>query len=80
VLRAAVRVADEGGIEAVTMRWLADELGAEAMSLYYHVANKEDILDGVVDVHRREDQRRRRSARRARVRSGRGERDDLGGS
>jgi AcrR family transcriptional regulator len=50
VLRAAVRVADESGIEAVTMRRLADELGAEAMSLYYHVANKEDILDGVVDV------------------------------
>ena len=50
MLRAAVRVADEGGIEALTMRRLADELGAEAMSIYYHVANKEDILDGVVDV------------------------------
>ncbi|HEX4397996.1 MAG TPA: TetR/AcrR family transcriptional regulator [Trebonia sp.] len=50
MLRAAVRVADEGGIEAVTMRRLADELGAEAMSLYYHVANKEDILDGMIDV------------------------------
>lgn len=49
-MRAAVRVADEGGIEAVTMRGLADELGAEAMSLYYHVANKEDILDGMIDV------------------------------
>ena len=50
VLRAAVRVADEGGIEALTMRRLGDELGAEAMSLYHHVARKEDILDGVVDV------------------------------
>ena len=50
VLRAAVKVADEGGIEAVTMRRLADELGAEAMSLYYHVSKKEDILDGLVDV------------------------------
>jgi AcrR family transcriptional regulator len=50
VLRAAVKVADERGIEALTMRRLAEDLGAEAMSLYYHVANKEDILDGVVDV------------------------------
>src|SRR6516164_2041258 len=54
VLRAAVKVADEGGIEAVTMRRLADELGAEAMSLYYHVSKKEDILDGLVDVIARE--------------------------
>jgi AcrR family transcriptional regulator len=50
VLRAAVKVADEGGIEALTMRRLAEELGSEAMSLYYHVANKEDLLDGIVDV------------------------------
>ena len=50
VLRAAVSVADAGGIESLTMRRLADEVGAEAMSLYYHVANKEDILDGIVDV------------------------------
>jgi AcrR family transcriptional regulator len=50
VLRAAVKVADEGGVESVTMRRLADELGAEAMSLYYHVAKKDDILDGLVDV------------------------------
>jgi AcrR family transcriptional regulator len=50
VLRAAVDVADEGGIEALTMRRLAEELGVEAMSLYYHVANKEAILDGVVDA------------------------------
>ena len=50
MLRAAVVVADDGGIGALTMRRLADELGAEAMSLYHHVANKEDVLDGVVDV------------------------------
>jgi len=54
VLRAAVKVADEGGIGSLTMRRLAEELGAEAMSLYYHVARKEDILDGVVDVIARE--------------------------
>jgi len=50
VLEAAIKVADEGGLEALTMRRLADELGAEAMSLYYHVANKEDVLDGIVDA------------------------------
>ncbi|MBC6470222.1 TetR/AcrR family transcriptional regulator C-terminal domain-containing protein [Actinomadura alba] len=50
VLRAAVDVADQGGIESLTMRRLAEELGAEAMSLYYHVANKEEVLDGIADV------------------------------
>ena len=50
VLRAAVKVADDGGVEALTMRRLAEELGAEAMSLYYHVANKEEVLDGVVET------------------------------
>jgi AcrR family transcriptional regulator len=50
VFEAAVRLADTAGIEALTMRRLAEELGAEAMSLYHHVANKEQILDGVVDV------------------------------
>lgn len=50
VLQAAVKIADEGGIQAVTMRRLAEALGSEAMSLYYHVSNKEDILDGVVDL------------------------------
>ncbi len=50
VLRAAVDLADEAGIEAVSMRKLGQELGVEAMSLYNHVANKEDILDGMVDV------------------------------
>jgi AcrR family transcriptional regulator len=54
VLWAAVKLADEGGIESVTMRRLAEELGAEAMSLYYHVANKDDILDGIADAVARE--------------------------
>jgi AcrR family transcriptional regulator len=50
VLRAAVDLADRDGLEALTMRRLAQELGVEAMSLYHHVANKEAILDGVVGV------------------------------
>lgn len=50
VLRAAVRLADRDGIEAVTMRGLARDVGVEAMSLYHHVANKEAVLDGMVDV------------------------------
>jgi AcrR family transcriptional regulator len=50
VLRAAVSAADQGGLGSVTMRRLAETLGAEPMSLYYHVANKEDVLDGMVDV------------------------------
>jgi AcrR family transcriptional regulator len=50
VLRAAVGLADREGIEAVTMRGLAREVGVEAMSLYHHVANKEAVLDGMVDV------------------------------
>lgn len=50
VLEAAIKVADMGGVEALTMRHLAESLGVEAMSLYYHVANKEAIFDGVVDA------------------------------
>ncbi|GAA2057050.1 TetR/AcrR family transcriptional regulator C-terminal domain-containing protein [Catenulispora yoronensis] len=50
VLRAAADRADRNGIDAVTMRGLAEEFGVEAMSLYHHVANKDDILSGVVDV------------------------------
>ena len=50
VLRAAVVLADRGGIDSLSMRKLAQALGVEAMSLYNHVQNKEDILDGVVDV------------------------------
>jgi len=50
VLRAAIELADAGGIESLTMRRLAQELGVEAMTLYYHVANKDDILAGMVDM------------------------------
>jgi AcrR family transcriptional regulator len=49
VLRTAVALADAGGIESLTMRRLGQQLGVEAMSLYKHVANKEDLLDGMVD-------------------------------
>ena len=50
VLDAAIRLADEGGIESLTMRRLARELGVEAMSLYNHVANKGDLVDAMVDL------------------------------
>ncbi|MEO6142883.1 MAG: TetR/AcrR family transcriptional regulator [Dermatophilaceae bacterium] len=50
VLRAAIVLADTGGIEALSMRRLGEELGVEAMSLYNHVADKGDILDGVTDL------------------------------
>jgi AcrR family transcriptional regulator len=50
VLRAAIRLADEGGLESVSMRKLGQALRVEAMSLYKHVANKEDILDGIADL------------------------------
>ncbi len=49
VLRAAVAFADEHGIAALSMRKLGDALGVEAMSLYNHVANKDQLLDGMVD-------------------------------
>ena len=50
VLRAALELADEGGIGALTMQAIGRRLGVEAMSLYRHVRNKDDILDGIVDV------------------------------
>jgi AcrR family transcriptional regulator len=50
VLRAAVALADQGGFESLTMRNLAKEVGVEAMSLYNHVANKDDLLDGMIDL------------------------------
>jgi AcrR family transcriptional regulator len=50
VLRGAVALADERGIEALTMRSLGRQLGVEAMSLYNHVENKDDVLNGMVDV------------------------------
>ena len=50
ILRAAIRLADRDGIESLSMRKLGQELGVEAMSLYNHVRNKVDMLDGMVDV------------------------------
>jgi len=50
VFAAAVEIADAEGIGALTMRALAEHLGVEAMSLYYHVANKAALLDGVAEV------------------------------
>jgi len=50
VLRAALVLADMGGIESLTMRKIGLELQVEAMSLYNHIANKDDILDGMVDL------------------------------
>jgi AcrR family transcriptional regulator len=50
VLHAAVALADATGIGSLTMRSLAHELGVKPMALYYHVANKEEILDGIVDL------------------------------
>lgn len=49
VLQAAIDLADRHGLEALTMRRLGSELGVEAMSLYNHVADKDDILDGIAD-------------------------------
>jgi AcrR family transcriptional regulator len=49
VLAAAMEIADERGVGALTMREVASRLGVEAMSLYNHVANKDDILDGMAD-------------------------------
>jgi AcrR family transcriptional regulator len=50
VLEAAVRLADQGGIESLSMRKLGQELGVEAMALYYYFASKDEVLDGTVDL------------------------------
>jgi AcrR family transcriptional regulator len=50
VLTAAVAVADAGGVAALTIRSLADELGVKPMSVYHYVANKDEILDAIVDL------------------------------
>jgi AcrR family transcriptional regulator len=50
VLRAAVALADTGGISSLSMRRLGEALGIEAMSLYNHVASKGDLLDGMIDI------------------------------
>ncbi|MGJ3191972.1 TetR/AcrR family transcriptional regulator [Paenarthrobacter sp. FR1] len=50
VLECAVALADESGIAALTIRTLAQSMGTKPMSLYYYVANKDEILDGIVDM------------------------------
>jgi AcrR family transcriptional regulator len=50
VLQAAVALADASGSESLSMRKLGEAVGVEAMSLYHHVANKDDLLDGMIDV------------------------------
>ena len=50
VLQTALRLADRGGLESLSMRKLGQELGVEAMAVYYHFANKDEVLDGIVDL------------------------------
>jgi AcrR family transcriptional regulator len=50
VLLAALRLADAEGLEALSMRNLAQKLGVKAMSLYNHAKNKDDLIDGIVDI------------------------------
>jgi AcrR family transcriptional regulator len=50
VVAAGIELADRDGLESISMRRLAQELGVEAMSLYTHVRNKDDLLDGMVDT------------------------------
>ena len=50
VLRAAMTTADAGGLDTLTMRTLGQELGVGPMALYRHVANKDDLVDGIVDL------------------------------
>ena len=50
VLQAALKLADQGGLGSLSMRKLGHELGVEAMALYYHFANKDEVIDGIVDL------------------------------
>ena len=50
IVREALELVDEHGIEGLTMRKLGQRLGFEAMSLYNHVANKHDLVDGILDL------------------------------
>ena len=50
VLQTALGLADQGGLESLSMRKLGQELGVEAMAVYYHFANKDEVLDGIVDL------------------------------
>ena len=54
IIAAALRVMDTDGLEAVSMRRIAREVGVEAMSLYHHVRDKEDVLDGICEAVMRE--------------------------
>ena len=63
VILEGVALADEDGIDMLTMRRLADRLHVEPMSLYHHVANKDEILDGMVDVVFRRDRAARSRCR-----------------
>jgi len=50
VLQTAIKRADQGGIASLSMRKLGQELGVEAMALYYHFKNKDEVLDGIIDL------------------------------
>jgi AcrR family transcriptional regulator len=50
VLRTAIELVDRDGIESLSMRRLGQELGVDAMALYRHVQNKDDLLDGIVEM------------------------------
>jgi AcrR family transcriptional regulator len=50
ILAAAITLADEGGVDSLSMRKLAQELGVVPMALYKHFANKDELLDGMIDV------------------------------
>ena len=50
ILQAAVALADQGGVDSLSMRKVAQELGVVPMALYKHVANKDEMLDGMVDA------------------------------
>jgi AcrR family transcriptional regulator len=54
IIRYAIELADDGGLDAVSMRSIAARLGVTAMSLYNHIANKDEILDGMMDAVFRE--------------------------
>jgi AcrR family transcriptional regulator len=50
VLEAAIKLADQGGLGSLSMRKLGQELGVEAMALYHHFSNKDEVIDGIVDI------------------------------
>ena len=50
VLDAAIKLADQGGLGSLSMRKLGQELGVEAMALYYHFSNRDEVIDGIVDI------------------------------